>query len=39
MWFFLGHQSWHMLVAGRHWSRGVAEQWLTEQAAAALLKS
>jgi AcrR family transcriptional regulator len=38
MWFFLGHEAWHLLVAGRQWSWDVAEQWLTEQAATALLK-
>jgi AcrR family transcriptional regulator len=31
MWFFLGHEAWHLLVAGRQWD--VAEHWLTGQAA------
>jgi hypothetical protein len=39
MWFFLGHEAWHLLAAGRHWSWDAAEQWLTEQAAAALLRA
>jgi AcrR family transcriptional regulator len=38
LWFFLGHEAWHLLVAERQWSWDEAEQWLTQQAAAALLK-
>ena len=38
LWFLLGHEAWHLLVAERQWSWDEAEQWLTEQAAAALLK-
>ena len=38
LWFFLGHEAWHLLVADRQWSWDDAEQWLTQQAAAALLK-
>jgi AcrR family transcriptional regulator len=39
LWFFLGHEAWHLLVAGREWSWADAEEWLTAQAAAALLKA
>jgi AcrR family transcriptional regulator len=35
-WFYLGHESWHVLVA-RHWTWDDAEQWLAGQLTAALL--
>lgn len=37
LWFYLGHQAWHLLVADRQWSWDDAEAWLGEQAATALL--
>ena len=37
LWFYLGHQAWHLLVAGQQWSWDDAERWLGEQAATALL--
>jgi AcrR family transcriptional regulator len=37
LWFFFGHQAWHLLVADRHWSWDDAEVWLGEQASTALL--
>src|SRR5207237_7975447 len=37
LWFYLGHQAWHLLIAGQQWSWDDAEQWLGEQAATALL--
>lgn len=37
LWFYLGHQAWHLLVADRHWSWDDAEAWLGEQASTALL--
>ncbi|MEU4658956.1 TetR/AcrR family transcriptional regulator [Streptomyces sp. NPDC023723] len=37
LWFHLGHASWHQLVVERGWSWDSAEDWLTEQLAAALL--
>jgi hypothetical protein len=38
LWFYFGHRSWHLL-AERRWSWDDAEQWLVEQASAALLGS
>jgi hypothetical protein len=37
LWFFLGHEAWHLLVADCQWSWDDVEQWLTEQAARVLL--
>ncbi|MDR2983568.1 MAG: TetR/AcrR family transcriptional regulator [Nocardiopsaceae bacterium] len=37
LWFYLGHQAWHVLVADRQWSWDEAEEWLADQASAALL--
>jgi len=37
LWFYLGHQAWHLLVADRQWSWDDAEAWLGEQASTALL--
>ena len=37
LWFYFGHRSWHLFFE-RHWSWNDAEQWLTEQACAALLR-
>jgi AcrR family transcriptional regulator len=37
LWFHLGHEAWHLLVADRGWSWDDAEAWLAEQASAALL--
>lgn len=37
LWFYLGHQAWHLLIAGQQWSWDDAERWLGEQAATALL--
>jgi AcrR family transcriptional regulator len=36
-WFYLGHESWHVLVAAQHWTWEEAEQWLAGQLTAALL--
>jgi AcrR family transcriptional regulator len=36
-WFYLGHQSWHVLVDAQRWTWEEAEQWLTSQLTAALL--
>jgi hypothetical protein len=38
LWFYLGHQVWHLLVADRQWSWDDAEAWLGEQASMALLE-
>ena len=38
LWFFLGHEAWHLLVADRQWSWDKAERWLRDQAAVALLR-
>jgi AcrR family transcriptional regulator len=38
LWFYLGHQAWHLLVADRQWSWDDAEAWLGEQASTALLE-
>lgn len=37
LWFYLGRQAWHVLVAGQRWSWDDAEQWLREQLSTALL--
>ena len=37
LWFHLGHQAWHLLVADRGWSWVDAEGWLAEQVSTALL--
>jgi AcrR family transcriptional regulator len=37
LWFFLGHEAWHLLVTDRQWSWDKAERWLRNQAAVALL--
>ncbi|MEU9545280.1 MULTISPECIES: TetR/AcrR family transcriptional regulator [Streptomyces] len=37
LWFFLGHQSWHLYVADCGWSWNDTEHWLVEQVSAALL--
>jgi AcrR family transcriptional regulator len=37
LWFYLGHQAWHLLVSDRQWSWDDAEAWLGEQASTALL--
>lgn len=37
LWFYLAHQAWHLLVAGRQWSWDGAEEWLGEQLSTALL--
>jgi AcrR family transcriptional regulator len=37
LWFHLGHQAWHLLVADRGWSWDDAESWLAEQISTALL--
>jgi AcrR family transcriptional regulator len=37
LWFYFGHQAWHLLVSDRQWSWDEAEQWLGEQASTALL--
>ncbi|MFG1931370.1 TetR/AcrR family transcriptional regulator [Mycobacterium sp. NPDC048908] len=38
LWFYFGHQPWHALVAESGWTWDEAEDWLREQAAAALLQ-
>jgi AcrR family transcriptional regulator len=38
LWFYFGHQPWHTLVAELGWTWDEAEEWLLEQAAAALLR-
>jgi hypothetical protein len=39
LWFFVGREAWHLLVADRRWSWDDAEQWLRDQTAQALLRS
>jgi AcrR family transcriptional regulator len=39
LWFYLGREAWHLLVADRRWSWDEAEQWLADQAAGALVRS
>jgi AcrR family transcriptional regulator len=36
LWFYLGPDAWHVLVAQRHWGWTKAERWLAAQAFAAL---
>jgi len=38
LWFYFGRESWRILVADRRWTWDLAEQWLGEQAAIAILK-
>lgn len=38
LWFYFGHDAWHLLVADRGWSWDDAQQWLLTQATAALVK-
>ena len=37
LWFYLGHEAWHLLVTDRGWSWSEAQRWLVTQTAAALL--
>lgn len=37
LWFYFGHEAWHLLVTDRHWSWNDAEQWLGQQAISALI--
>lgn len=37
LWFYFGHQAWHLLVSDRQWSWDDAEVWLGEQALTALV--
>jgi hypothetical protein len=37
LWFYLGHEAWHLLVADRGWSWDDAEGWLAGQVSTALL--
>jgi AcrR family transcriptional regulator len=37
LWFYLGHQAWHLLVRDSGWTWDDAEQWLRNRAAEALL--
>ncbi|HEX6521854.1 MAG TPA: TetR/AcrR family transcriptional regulator [Streptosporangiaceae bacterium] len=36
-WFYLGHESWHVLAVTRQWTWDEAEQWLAGQLTSALL--
>lgn len=36
-WYYLGHQSWHLLALSLQWAWDDAEQWIAEQLTAALL--
>ncbi|OBI22391.1 hypothetical protein A5712_12740 [Mycobacterium sp. E2327] len=36
LWFYFGHEAWHLLVADRGWSWDETERWLLSQAAGAL---
>jgi len=36
-WFYLGHESWHVLAVARQWTWDEAEEWLAGQLAVALL--
>jgi len=38
LWFYLGHHAWHLLAFERQWSWDTAEQWLADQATAALCR-
>jgi AcrR family transcriptional regulator len=37
LWFYFGHEAWHLLVTRRGWSWSAAEQWLLTQGSVALL--
>lgn len=37
LWFYFGHEAWHLLVADRGWQWEDAEQWLRAQATSAIL--
>lgn len=37
LWFYFGHDPWHLFVFDRHWSWDDTEHWLAEQAAIALI--
>jgi len=37
LWFYLGHQAWHVCVAEQGWSWDEAEAWLAAQVVAALV--
>jgi AcrR family transcriptional regulator len=37
LWFYFGHQAWHLLVTDRGWSWDHAEEWLLAQAISALI--
>jgi AcrR family transcriptional regulator len=39
LWFYLGREAWHLLVADRGWTWDATERWLMEQAAEALIES
>jgi AcrR family transcriptional regulator len=39
LWFCVGHQSWHTLVAELGWTWDESEEWLREWVATALLKA
>ena len=39
LWFYLGREAWHVLVAERQWSWDTAEQWLTARASEALIEA
>jgi AcrR family transcriptional regulator len=39
LWFYLGREAWHLLVADRRWTWDGTERWLMEQASQALIKS
>ena len=38
LWFYFGHDAWHLFVFDRHWSWDDTERWLGEQAAVALIE-
>jgi AcrR family transcriptional regulator len=39
LWFYLGREAWHLLVADRRWTWDETERWLMEQAAEGLIES
>jgi AcrR family transcriptional regulator len=39
LWFYVGREAWHLLVADRQWPWDEAEQWLRDRTAEALIKS
>jgi AcrR family transcriptional regulator len=39
LWFYLGREAWHLLVADRRWTWDATERWLMEQASKALIES